>query len=154
MTAGTVSIAPDVVPYFRRGVKREMSTALANLTFQVDNALDATTYWSALARFDAARMLIDLVGFSDETSGQLTLEVDLGLYDPLLVLRVLELQYDTEVMRLQDRAAEGADLPLHELPALGHLLRDVREKAGVPPRPKRSRVTTRFSVRRGRRGRH
>jgi hypothetical protein len=129
---GNVTITANLVPYLRRGVKRELSATLAILATQVDIALDRTTYYNALARFDDARALFDAVGVTDEPE-QVDLELDLSRW-PRLLLRALESEYDLEVMRLQDRAAEGFDLSLRELPALGNLVADIRKKVGAAPR--------------------
>jgi hypothetical protein len=132
VTQGHVTVAANLVPYLRRGIKRELSATLVLLAFQIDATLDRPTYHNALARFDEARALFDVVGVSDDPQ-QRDLELDLCRW-PRLVLRVLESEYDVEVMRLQDRAAEGFELSVRELPALGSLVSDVRKKVGAPPR--------------------
>lgn len=130
MSPGSVTITASLVPYLRNGVKREFSATLASLAFQVDTALDPVTYYTALARFDDVRALFDAVGVTDEPR-QHDLELDLGRW-PLLLLRALESEYDVEVMRLQDHSAEGLDLALREVPALGSLVADIRKKVDAP----------------------
>ncbi len=150
MTRGQVTIAANLVPYLRRGVKRELSATLGLLAFQLDTALDRAEYYDALARFDEARALLDAIGVSDDRV-QHELELELGRW-PRLLLRVLESEYDIEVMRLQDRVAEGFDLPLGEIPALGGLISDVRKQVEVTPRRGGGESTRQLS-RRSRRSR-
>ncbi len=130
MSPDGVTVAAKLVPYLRRGVKRELSDTLAILSFQLDTALDETTYYDALAKFDEARALFDAVGVVEERR-QSDLELDARRW-PRLLLRALESQYDIEMMRMQDRAAEGFGVPLLEIPALRDLVSDVREKVGAP----------------------
>jgi hypothetical protein len=151
VSAGTVRITPELVPYLRRGVMREMSATLAILTFQIDIKLDPSTYQDALARLDDARCLFDVVGVDDESTDA-PLELDLDRYGSRLVLRALESEYDLEVMHLQDRAHEGFDLPLRQLPALGQLVTEIRERVGAPPKAKRRRLASQLWRRVDRRG--
>ena len=130
MNPASVTVDAKLLPYLRRGVRRELSDTLAILAFQLDTALDLTTYHDTLAKFDEARALFDAVGVADEPT-QIDLELDACRW-PRLLLRVLESQYDIEMMRLQDRAAEGFGVPLREMPALRDLVSDVREKVGAP----------------------
>jgi hypothetical protein len=123
---GNVTITANLVPYLRKGVKRELSATLAILAFQVDTALDPASYYNALARFDDARALFDAVGVTDQPH-QRDLELDLDSW-PRLLLKALESEYDIEVMQLQDRSAEGFELSLREVPALGSLVADIRKK--------------------------
>ncbi len=146
MSPGTVGITANLVPYLRNGVKREYSATLASLTFQIDVALDLSAYRDALARFDDVRALFDAVGVSDEPH-QRDLELDLGRW-PLLLLRALESEYDVEVMRLQDHSAEGIDLSLGELPALGSLVADIRKKVDAPSTRRREQSLTEHARRR------
>jgi hypothetical protein len=129
---GNVTIAANLVPYLRKGVKRELSATLAILASQVEIALDPTTYYNELARLDDARALFDAVGVTDDTE-QLDLELDLDRW-PQLLLRTLESEYNIEVARLQDRGAEGFELSPREIPALGGLVSDLRKKVGAPPK--------------------
>jgi hypothetical protein len=55
-------------------------------------------------------------------------------------------------MRLQDRAAEGFELPSREIPALGALVAEVRKKVGAAPRDS-SKESIRQLARRVRRSR-
>jgi len=139
MSPVTITVAAPLVPYLRRGVKRELSATLALLAFQVDTVLDHQTYYDAFARLDQARALFDTVGVLDDPA-QGDLDVDLDRW-PRLVLRALESEYDAEVRRLQDYAAEGVAqglaISLDELPALGRLVADIRERVGAPSRPGR-----------------
>ena len=140
MNPGNVTITASLVPYLRNGVKREYSATLASLTFQIETALEPATYRDALARFDEVRALFDAVGVSDEPH-QRDLELDLGRW-PLLLLRALESEYDVEVMRLQDHSAEGLDLSLGEVPALGSLVADIRKKVEAPSTRRREQALT------------
>jgi hypothetical protein len=150
VTSGNLTIAAKLVPYLRKGVKRELSATLAILAFQVDTALDPTSYYDALARFDDARALLEAVGVSDSAQ-QRELELDLYRW-PRLVLEALESEYNVELMRLQDRAAEGFELPSREIPALGALVAEVRKKVGAAPRDS-SKESIRQLARRVRRSR-
>lgn len=132
MSPLTVKIAAELVPYLRRGVRRELGETLATLAFQIDTVLDRATYYEALSQLDDARALFDAVGVLDEPE-QADLELELCRW-PRLLVRVLESQYEIETMRLQDRAAEGVALPAREIPALGELVSDVRKKAQAPAR--------------------
>jgi hypothetical protein len=146
VTPGKVTVARNLVPYLRGGVRRELSETFAILVFQVDEVLDQDTYYKALARFDDARALFDLVGVTDEP-GQVDLELDLARW-PRLVVRALE----WELMRLRERADEGFESSLQDTPALGNLLSDVRRQ--VPTQSKRSgSEAPRGLVRRKRRSR-
>jgi hypothetical protein len=151
VTAARVTIGASLVPYLRRGVKRELSATLVLLAFQVDTTLEPTTYYNALARFDDARALFDAVGVSDDRE-QRDLELDLCRW-PRLVLRVLESEHDVEMMRLQDRAAEGFELSIGELPALGSLVSDIRRKVGAPSTGRDGKESVRQISRRIRRSR-
>jgi hypothetical protein len=130
VTRGKVTVAGNLVPYLRGGVRRELSETLATLAFQVDEVLDPSTYYNTLARFDDARALFDLVGVTDEPD-QGDLELDLAPW-PQLVLRALE----WELMGLRNRAEEGFESFLRDIPALGGLLSDVRRDIAI--RSKRS----------------
>jgi hypothetical protein len=146
---GSVRIAASLLPYLREGVKREWSAALTILAIELDTDLDPDSYYKALARFDAARTLFEAVTASEAPE---PVELDLGRW-PRLVLRVLELEYDAEVRRLQDAAAEGFQLPAREIPALERLIVDIREKVGAPPRHGQPSLLKRQRAQRRRRSR-
>jgi hypothetical protein len=148
---GKVTIAASLLPYLREGVKREWSAALTVLAIELDTDVDPDSYYKALARFDAARTLFEAV-VASEAPEPVDLVLDLARW-PRLVLRVLELEYDAEVRRLQDAAAEGFQLPAREIPALQRLVVDIREKVGAPPRPKQPSLLKRQLAQRRRRSR-
>lgn len=129
---GNVRIAGKLVRFLRNGVKQELSASVAILQIELDTTIDPDTYYSTLARFDAARTLLDTIGVSDEPEPQ-DVELDLGRW-PQLLLKALESQHETELMRLQDAHATGVDLPTRDVPALGCLVADIRKKVGAPPR--------------------
>ena len=81
---GEITIAGKLVRFLRSGVKREFAASLEVLAFEVDKNIDRETYYGALARFDAARTLLDAIGVSDEPE-QPDVELDLGRW-PRLVL--------------------------------------------------------------------
>jgi hypothetical protein len=126
------------VRYLRRRVKQELAAIVTILQIELDTVLDPETYCSALARFEEGRTLFDAIGLTDEPEPA-ALQLDLACW-PRLVLKTLQSEYDAEVMRLQDSAAEGRELPLGDVPALGSLLAEVREKSGLPPRPRRKQI--------------
>lgn len=128
---GNVTIAGKLVRFLRSGVKRELGASVAILQIEVDTNIDPKTYYDALARFDAARTLLDAIGVSDEPEPQ-DVELDLGRW-PRLVLKALESQHDAELIRLEDAHAGGFDLPTREVPALGCLVADIRKKVDAPP---------------------
>jgi hypothetical protein len=135
---GSVTVAGPLVRYLHRGVQKEMAAIVTVLQVEFDNVLDPETYRSALARFLEGSSLFDAIGLTDEAEPA-DIELDLARW-PRLVLKTLQSEYDAEVMRLQDSAAEGRDLPLGDVPALGSLLAEVREKSGLPPRPRRKQT--------------
>jgi len=130
-----VTITGKLVRFLRSGVKRELGASVAVLQIELDTNIDRETYYGALARFDAARTLLDAIGVSDKPEPQ-DVELDLGRW-PRLVLKALESQYDAELVRLEDAHAGGFDLPTRDVPALGCLVADIREKVGAPPRRER-----------------
>lgn len=132
-----VIISASLVRYFRRGLRRELGASIASLAVIVDTTLDPEAYQAALARFDEARALFEIVGVLDRAD-QLDLEVDLDR-SPHLVLRALESQHKIERMRLEDAAAVGTRLPKCHVPALNRLVSDVRAKTGIYPPPTRRR---------------
>jgi hypothetical protein len=129
---GNVTIAGKLVRFLRSGVKRELSANVAILQVELDTDLDPETYYGALARFDAARELLDVIGVSDVPEPQ-DVELDLGRW-PQLVFEALKSQHEAEITRLEDARASGVDLPTRDVPALGCLVADVRKKVGAPPR--------------------
>jgi hypothetical protein len=134
----SVTVSGPLLRYLRRGVKQELAAIVTVLQIELDSVLDPETYCSALARFEEGSSLFDAIGLTDEAEPK-DLELDLARW-PRLVLKTLESEYDAELMRLQDSAAEGRDLPLRDVPALGSLLAEVREKCGLPPRPRRKQT--------------
>lgn len=127
-----MTIAGKLVRFLRSGVQRELGASIAILQIELDTTIDPETYYGALARFDAARTLLDAIGVSDEPEPQ-DVELDLGHW-PQLVLKALESQLDAELVRLEDARAGGYDLPTRDVPALECLVADVRKKVDAPPR--------------------
>jgi hypothetical protein len=127
-----VTITGKLVRFLRSGVKRELGASVAILAIEVDTNLDPETYYSALARFDAARTLLDAIGLSDDAEPK-DVEVDLSRW-PRLVLKALESEHDAELIRLESAQASGFDLPTRDVPALGCLVADIRKKVCAPPR--------------------
>lgn len=136
---GSVIVAGPLVHYLRRAVKQELAAVVTVLQVELDTVLDPETYRGALDRFDEARSLLDMTGLTDEDE-QADLELDLARW-PRLVLKTVESVYDAEIRRLQDSAAEDRDLPMGDVPALGNLLAEAREKSGL--RARRGRKQTR-----------
>jgi len=129
---GNVTIAGKLVRFLRNGVKQELSASVAILQVELDTDIDPEIYCDALARFDAARTLLDVIGVSDEPEPQ-DVELDLGRW-PQLVLEALRSQLEAELTRLEDARASGVDLPTRDVPALGCLVADLRKRVGAPPR--------------------
>jgi hypothetical protein len=134
-----VIVAGHLVRYLRRELKQEQAAVVTILQVEYDTVLDPETYRSTLERFDEGRSLFDAIGLTDEDKPA-DLELDLARW-PQLVLKTVESVYDAEVRRLQDAAAEDRDLPMGDVPALGNLLAEVREKSGL--RARRTRKHTR-----------
>jgi hypothetical protein len=137
VTPSRVRIAGSLVRYLRNGVKRELSTTLEILTIQLDTTLDPGTYNNALARLYDAQALFEAVGMTED-SELADLVLDLGRW-ARLALRLLELEYDVELTRLQNATADGVEPPLRDVPALRRLVADIRETLGAvsskPDRP-------------------
>jgi hypothetical protein len=126
---GNLTIAGKLVRFLRRGIKQELSASVAVLQIELDT--DPETYYAALARFDAARTLLDAIGVSDEPDPQ-DVELEFGRW-PRLVLKALESQHEAELIRLEDAYTSGFDFPTRDVPALGCLVADIRGKFGAPP---------------------
>lgn len=149
---GDVTIAGKLVRFLRSGVKRELAASVAILAIEVDTNIDPETYYGALARFDAARTLLDAIGVSDESEPE-DVELNLGRW-PRLVLKALESEHDAELIRLGDADARGYDLPTRDVPALGCLVASIRKKIGAPPRrAQQSCLERQIARRRSRRSR-
>lgn len=149
--SGEITIAGKLVRFLRSGVKRELAASLEMLAFEVDKNIDPETYYGALARFDAARTLLDAIGVAEEPE-QRDVELDFGRW-PRLVLKALETQHDAELIRLEEVRAGELDLSTRDIPALGCLVASVRKKVGTPPRIRTSLPGSHFPRRgRGTRG--
>jgi hypothetical protein len=136
--ASSVTVTGPLVRYLRRAVKEELAAIVTVLQIELDNDLDPETYRGALAGFAEASSLLDAIGLTDE--GKLAdIELDLARW-PRVLLKTLQSVYDAEVQRLQDSAAEGRELPLRDVPALGGLLAEVRKKSGLGPRARRKQT--------------
>jgi hypothetical protein len=133
MTPSRARIAGSLVPYLRNGLKRELSTTLEILTIELDTTLDPDTYNNALARFYDAQTLFEAVGMTEEPEPA-DLVLDIGRWGRL-ALRLLALEYDAELQRLQNATADRVELPLRDVPALRRLVADMRETLGAPPKP-------------------
>ncbi|MGO9322740.1 MAG: hypothetical protein ACLQBY_18315 [Solirubrobacteraceae bacterium] len=124
--SGSVTIPGRLVRFLRSGVKQELGASLEILAIEVGKDIDPETYYGALARFDAARTLLDAIGVADEPE-QLDVELDLARW-PRLVLKALESQHDAELIRLEQGHAGEFDLPTRDIPALGCLVADIRKQ--------------------------
>jgi hypothetical protein len=146
---GSVTIAGRLVRFLRSGVKRELgaSAAIIAALIEGDANLKPKTYRGALARFDAARTLLDAIGVSDEREPR-DVELDVARCSRLL-LKVLESQLDLELVRLEGAHADGIDLPPCELRALGCLVDDIRRRVGEPARPEREQSRLERQLARG-----
>jgi hypothetical protein len=153
MNPGEIAIDGGLVRYLRRGVKRELGANLAILQVEVDTCLDPRIWREALARFDDARAMFELIGIADDPE-QPDLSLDLGRW-PRLTLRVLESEHRAEVMRLEDARHEGFDLPARDVPVLGELIAEIRKKTGTSRRHRHNEsvLARQFARRRTRRPR-
>jgi hypothetical protein len=132
VTPSRVRIAGSIVRYLRNGLKRELSTTLEILTIELDTTLDPDIYNNALARFYDAQALFETVGLTEDPE-RADLVLDLGRWGRL-VLKLLELEYDAELKRLENATADGVELPLRDVPALRRLVTDIRETLRAPSR--------------------
>jgi hypothetical protein len=135
---GEATIPGNLVRYLRKGVKREFGASLVILGIEVETTVDPKTYRDALACFDAARALLETIGLADDPR-QPALQLDLGRWGRL-ILKSLESVHAAELMRLQDAAADGFDVPPRDIPALGSLVADIRNKVGTPQRGSHRRL--------------
>lgn len=127
-----VTVAGKLVRFLRDGVKQEYSASVEILAFEVAKDINPAIYYPALARFDAARTLLDAIGVSDEPEpGDVVL--DLARW-PELVPKALESQLEIELGRQEDARAGGVDLPTRDVPALECLVADVRRQVDAPAR--------------------
>lgn len=123
----TLRIEGGLVPYLRKGALRQMAAALEVLNVEVtQDEPDPDVYGRALARFDEARALFDVIGLS-ESGGERDIELDVGPWHALLA-KALKTQYSIEVSRLEDAAADGVQLDQRHVPALGKLVAELRER--------------------------
>ncbi len=126
----------NLVRYLRKGVLQQMSAALEVIQTEVDqNQIDVRVYGRALARFDEARTLFEIIGFDARTSGDRDIDLDGGYWRPL-VIKALENQYTIELSRLDDAAAAGVTLMPRDVLALGKLVEELKEP-NLPPRHRR-----------------
>ena len=135
--SGNVTIPGKLVPFLRAGVKRELAANLELLAIHLDTTIDPAPYYAVLARFDAARTLLDAISVSDDPK-QPDVELDLGRW-PQLVLTALESQHRDELIRLEQAAADEFDLPMRDVSALGRLVGEIRTQVmATPKRPTNS----------------
>lgn len=130
--ADRVTVAGKLVRFLRDGVKQELSASVATLGFEVEKDINSAIYYPALARFDAARMLLDVIGVCDEPEPE-DVVLDLARW-PDLVPEALESQLEIELGRLEDAHASGFDLPARDIPALECLVADIRRQVDAPAR--------------------
>lgn len=128
-------IAGKLVRFLRAGVQQESSASVAILTFEYAKAINPAIYYPALARFEAARTLLDAIGVSDAAEPE-DVVVDLARW-PELVPKALESQLAIELARLEDAHASGIDLPTRDVPALECLVADIRRQLDAPARRSR-----------------
>jgi hypothetical protein len=128
----SVPIEGKLVRFLRSGVKLELSASAAIIEAQTaaDTHLKPKTYSRALARFDAARTLLDEIGVSEQLEPQ-DIELDLTRW-PQLLLKALESQLNQELIRLEDAHTDGIDLPPRDLPALACLVADIQRMVAAP----------------------
>jgi len=152
---GLVTITGKLVRFLRGGAMLELGASAAIIEAQAaaDAHLRPKTFYRALARFDAARTLLEEIGVSDQLEPR-DVELDLARW-PRLLLKALESQLDQELIRLESAHADGIDLPPRDLQALGCLVADVRRKVGAPAthEPTRSRLERQLARRPPRRNR-
>jgi hypothetical protein len=127
----TLRIKGSLVGYLRTGVLREMAATLQVLEVEVtQREIDPTVYGRALARFDETRALLDVIGLTT-LDGDHDMELHIGSWRGL-VLKVLKTQYSIERSRLEDAAVDGVRLATRDVPALGELVAELRDKP-LPP---------------------
>jgi hypothetical protein len=123
----TLRIEAGLVRYLRKGALRQMAAALEVLNVEVtQDQPDPDVYGRAVARFDEARALFDVIGLTG-SGGERDIELDVGPWHALLA-KALKTQYTIEVSRLEDAAADGVQLDPRDVPALGKLVAALREK--------------------------
>jgi hypothetical protein len=96
-------VPSEIVPYLRRGLFGEWGFAAEDISsraLQFGSGARSNFYREPLKVFDAARALIDEIGWRDKRS-QTDVEINLGLY-PQLVLRALKKEH----LVLTDQLAE------------------------------------------------
>jgi hypothetical protein len=132
----TLAIKGNLVWYLREGVLREMAEALQILQVEIaQDTVDVSVYVKALASFDQTRTLLEAIGLS-ETADKRELRIDDESLRGVIVC-ALETQYQLERCRLEDAAADGVQLDPRGVPALGHVvaqLRDERARSKSPHR--------------------
>jgi hypothetical protein len=149
MSAGSITIPANLVQYLRKGIKSQLAARLDRLSLQLEGDIDPAVYQQALDAFDEARAHLDTVGVADE-NGQLDLDIDLSDF----LLKAMEGQYRVEAARLQDAERDGFTVPPREIPALGALVDDARNRLGLSHTSKQTEsFLTERSVRRRRRSR-
>jgi hypothetical protein len=124
---GQARVPGEMVRYVRKGVKREFGASLVVLGIEVETTVDLETCEAALDRFEAVRTLLWEIGLADDPQ-QPDFEFDLLGRWGMLVLKSLESVHAAELMRLQDAATDGIDLPQRDIEALGSLIADLRSK--------------------------
>jgi hypothetical protein len=136
VTKPTLAIKGNLVRYLRKGVLREMAEALQILQVEIaQNTSDVSVYRKALARFDQTRALLEAIGLS-ETRDERELRIDDERLRGLIV-SALETQYQLERSRLEDAAADGVQLDPRDVPALGHLVAQLRSERAPSKSPHR-----------------
>lgn len=130
-TAASVTIPGDLVPYLRRGVRRELAASLVHVAIEVETTADRTAYDAALARFDASRSLLDTIGISDQPEQQ-AIELDLDTW-PTLIVKSLEAVQAAELTSTAHTKAASHDSASPELRALAELIKEIRSKTDASP---------------------
>jgi hypothetical protein len=125
--AGRSVIVPaSVVRYLRDGVKQEMLIQFELLRIYLTTSIDPEGFHNAFACLDEARALFEDVGIIE------TEPVELALSLSPLVCRIVQREYETVRMRVEDADAEGFPSPSLDLPVLEALVAQCREQSETP----------------------
>jgi hypothetical protein len=133
-----IRIPAILVPYFREGIRGEISAILEDLVSQTETVFEPNSYRAAFSHLDEVRELFETIGITNELPSH-DIRLDLSRWSHLM-LRVLERQYSVELGCLEDRAVEGLRLSPGAVPELGRLIDEIREKVWIKSRESMSRT--------------